>query len=59
MGEDLTLYGACTDTMAAATFNFTIDGVPMIFNGEEVGNDNSGDNTHTKSSTGRVRTPAR
>jgi len=26
--------------MAAAAFNFTIDGVPMIFNGEEVGNDN-------------------
>jgi cyclomaltodextrinase / maltogenic alpha-amylase / neopullulanase len=48
LAEDLTLYGGVAGTMAAAAFDFTIDGVPMIFNGEEVGNDNSGFNTHTK-----------
>jgi cyclomaltodextrinase / maltogenic alpha-amylase / neopullulanase len=45
---DLNLYGGVAGTMAAAAFDFTIDGVPMIFNGEEVGNDDSGFNTHTK-----------
>lgn len=48
LAEDLTLYGGVAGTMAAAAFDFTIDGVPMIFNGEEVGNDDSGFNTHTK-----------
>ena len=48
LAEDLTLYGGVAGTMAAAAFDFTIDGVPMIFNGEEVGNDNSGFNTQTK-----------
>jgi cyclomaltodextrinase / maltogenic alpha-amylase / neopullulanase len=48
LGEDLNLYGGVAGTMAAAVFDFTIDGVPMIFNGEEVGNDASGVNTHTK-----------
>ena len=47
LDEDLTLYGGVPNTMAAATFAFTIDGVPMLFNGEEVGNDNSAVNTHT------------
>ena len=47
LDEDLTLYGGAPNTMAAAVFNFTIDGIPMLFNGEEVGNDNSGVNTHT------------
>jgi glycosidase len=47
LDEDLTLYGGAPHTMAAATFNFTIDGIPMLFNGEEVGNDRSGVNTHT------------
>ena len=46
LDEDLTLYGGAPNTMAAATFNFTIDGIPMLFNGEEVGNDNSAVNTH-------------
>jgi glycosidase len=44
--EDLKLYGGVANTLAAATFNFTIDGVPLLFNGEEVGNDNSAFNTH-------------
>jgi cyclomaltodextrinase / maltogenic alpha-amylase / neopullulanase len=48
LGEDLNLYGGVAGTMASAMFTFTIDGVPMIFNGEEVGNDASGTNTHTK-----------
>jgi glycosidase len=45
--EDLKLYGGVPNTLAAATFNFTMDGVPLLFNGEEVGNDNSAFNTHT------------
>jgi cyclomaltodextrinase / maltogenic alpha-amylase / neopullulanase len=43
--EDLKLYGGVANTMAAAVFTFTMDGVPLLFNGEEVGNDNSGVNT--------------
>jgi cyclomaltodextrinase len=46
LDEDLELYGGAPNTMAAATFAFTIDGVPLLFNGEEVGNDTSGVNTH-------------
>jgi glycosidase len=45
--EDLKLYGGVPNTLAAATFNFTMDGVPLLFDGEEVGNDNSAFNTHT------------
>jgi cyclomaltodextrinase len=47
MGEDIQVYGGPAQTMAAAAFNFMIDGVPLLFNGEEVGNDESGNNTHT------------
>ncbi len=47
LDEDLKLYGGVPNTMAAATFAFTLDGVPLLFNGEEVGNDTSGVNTHT------------
>lgn len=47
LDEDLNLYGGVANTLAAATFNFTIDGIPMLFNGEEVGNDRSAVNTHT------------
>jgi glycosidase len=46
LDEDLNLYGGVAGTLAAATFAFTVDGVPLVFNGEEVGNDNSGVNTH-------------
>ena len=45
--EDLKVYGGAPNTMAAAVFDFTIDGIPMLFNGEEVGNDNSNVNPHT------------
>ena len=44
--QDFQLYGGTSGTMAAAVFNFTIDGVPLIWNGQEVGNNNSGNNTH-------------
>jgi glycosidase len=47
LDEDLKLYGGVPSTLAAATFAFTIDGLPLLFSGEEVGNDNSGVNTHT------------
>jgi cyclomaltodextrinase len=47
LDEDLVLYGGAPNAMAAAAFAFTIDGVPLLFNGEEVGNDRSGVNTHT------------
>jgi glycosidase len=47
LNEDLNLYGGVPNTMAAAAFNFTIDGLPLLFNGEEVGNDNSTVNSQT------------
>jgi glycosidase len=47
LDEDLKIYGGVPNTLAAATFNFTFSGLPMLFNGEEVGNDNSSKNTHT------------
>jgi cyclomaltodextrinase / maltogenic alpha-amylase / neopullulanase len=44
--EDLKVYGGLASTMAAATLDFTIDGIPMLWNGEEVGNDTAAaDNT--------------
>lgn len=46
LAQDFQLYGGNSGTMAAAVFNFTIDGVPLLWNGEEVGNNNSGNNTH-------------
>lgn len=47
MDLDLNMYGGPDATLCAAVFNFTIPGVPMIFAGEEVGNDRGGYNTHT------------
>lgn len=46
MDLDLKMYGGPEGTMAAAMFNFTIEGVPMLFAGEEVANDHGGVNTH-------------
>lgn len=46
MDLDLTMYGGPDGTLCAAVFNFTIEGVPMLFAGEEVGNDRGGYNTH-------------
>lgn len=47
MDLDLNMYGGPDGTLCAALFNFTIEGVPMLFAGEEVGNDRGGNNTHT------------
>ena len=47
MNLDLKMYGGPEGTLCAAVFNFTIEGVPMLFAGEEVGNDRGGYNTHT------------
>lgn len=46
MDLDLNMYGGPEGTLCAAVFNFTIQGVPMLFAGEEVGNDRGGYNTH-------------
>lgn len=46
LGEDLQIYGGVPNTLAAAVFNYTLNGIPLLFNGEEVGNDTSGNNTH-------------
>ncbi|KAL9068834.1 MAG: hypothetical protein Q9161_005921 [Pseudevernia consocians] len=46
MDLDLNMYGGPDGTLCAAVFNFTIEGVPMLFAGEEVGNDRGGNNTH-------------
>ena len=47
MDLDLNMYGGPDGTLCAAVFNFCVEGVPMIFAGEEVGNDRGGHNTHT------------
>lgn len=47
MDLDLKMYGGTGGTLAAATFNFTIEGVPLLFAGEEACNDQSAVNTHT------------
>ncbi len=48
MGEDLQMYGGTAQTLDAAAYNYTIPGTPLMFNGEEVGNDDSGLNTHNQ-----------
>lgn len=47
MDLDLNMYAGPDGTLCAAVFNYTIEGVPMLFAGEEVGNDRGGYNTHT------------
>jgi glycosidase len=47
LGQDLQIYGGVPGTRDAAVFNYTLNGIPLLFNGEEVGNDASGNNTHT------------
>jgi len=46
--RDVITYGGYPQAMAAATFNFTIDGVPLMYNGMEVANNNGGINSHTQ-----------
>lgn len=43
---DFTIFGGIPNTMAAATFDFTFTGIPMVWAGEEVGNDKSDFNNH-------------
>jgi cyclomaltodextrinase len=45
--DDRKVYGGLAATMAAAAFDFTIDGIPVLWNGEEVGNDNAAADTTT------------
>ncbi|KAL6720068.1 hypothetical protein ACLMJK_001989 [Lecanora helva] len=47
MDLDLKMYGGPDETLVAAVFNFTIEGIPMILAGEEIGNDCGGLNTHS------------
>jgi glycosidase len=44
---DIKIFGGVPNTMAAAVFNFTFSGLPMISAGEEVGNDKGEYNSHT------------
>lgn len=46
MDLDLNMYAGPDGTLCAAVFNFAVEGVPMLFAGEEVGNDRGGHNTH-------------
>ncbi len=43
---DFTIFAGIPNTLAAATFNFTFTGIPMVWAGEEVGNDKSDYNNH-------------
>jgi glycosidase len=43
---DLKEFGGLVGATAAATFNFTINGIPLIFNGMEIGSSYAGTNPH-------------
>ncbi len=45
--EDYNNCGGFANILPAAAFNLTMPGVPLVYNGEEVGNDVGGTNTHT------------
>ncbi|KAI9736314.1 MAG: hypothetical protein M1834_001200 [Cirrosporium novae-zelandiae] len=45
--SDLSTYNGPDATLATALFNFTTEGIPLLFAGQEIGNDHSGHNTHT------------
>lgn len=42
LDQDLKIYGGLAGARAAATTMFLLDGVPVLWNGEEVGNDSAG-----------------
>ena len=46
--RDVVVYGGAAQAMAAAVYNLTADGVPLVYNGMEVGNANGGVNSHTQ-----------
>ena len=45
--RDNIVLGGYAQAMAAAAWNFTISGVPLMYNGMEVANNNGGENSHT------------
>ena len=44
--RDIAAFGGPAGAMAAAVFNFTINGVPLVYNGMEIGNAAGGVNPH-------------
>ena len=46
--RDVVTLGGAPQAMAAAVFNCTTSGVPLIYNGMEVANTNGGNNSHTQ-----------
>lgn len=46
--RDVVTLGGYPQAMAAAVFNFTTSGVPLVYNGMEVANNNGGNNPHTQ-----------
>jgi len=45
--RDNIVLGGYAEAMAAAVWDFTISGVPLMYNGMEVANNNGGQNSHT------------
>ena len=48
LDRDVVKYGGNAQAMAAAAFDFTIDGIPLLYNGMEAANNNGGVNSHTQ-----------
>ena len=48
VNRDNIVLGGYAQAMAAAVWDFTITGVPLMYNGMEVANTNGGDNSHTQ-----------
>ena len=46
LDRDIVTLGGYPQAMAAAVFNFTIDGVPLVYNGMEAANNSGGVNPH-------------
>jgi len=46
--RDIIRYGGAPQAMAAAVYDLTIDGVPLVYNGMEAGNSNGGVNSHVQ-----------
>ena len=46
--RDVNVLGGAAQAMAAACWDFTISGVPLLYNGMEVGNNTGGTDSHTQ-----------
>lgn len=46
--RDIAVLGGYPQALAAAVFDFTISGVPLLYNGMEAANTNGGQNSHTQ-----------